>query len=509
MLVLFESFCNGTEISDYSSTGYIRGHQTANDDRNRVVLSYYPDPQTGNKYYIHRDQYQTFLTTNILPEASQLSAWQQSEIDLKNFIKDSSVPREAYIVTGRNGESNRNFQSKPRTASDGSIYTFNIDIPNEVWKVVLIPEKAGQGPLEVTEKAIAFGVLMNNINHKNQKNWQNSGISQTFSINEIESLTGLDFFSEIPDDLEEQLESRNDSGSIPLFTKANLLADSSVSGVKERSLDINSIRSSNLPEKSLLKGAGTSTINFREVNFDNSSKFKISVAEITPINNIFSHSNTVHIGSCKISTSTTTSQEICSSQLGMTQTSQRQSTSSTQHGADSDDIFQISLPQITISQSSPAQDGSAQISLFQIDKGQIRTTEIDSSQISTGKIHFQESMLSIGFKLDSGEVSFPSSISTQQLFFGDLNHINTSLFNNIYFTAKTLCNNALNLPTLPSINLEITDLPTGQLAEATITGFDTFGRPNAGTILIDYNANGVGWFIDPTPFESSEFAVQS
>ncbi|MBD2594927.1 hypothetical protein H6G74_11375 [Nostoc spongiaeforme FACHB-130] len=61
----------------------------------------------------------------------------------------------------------------------------------------------------------------------------------------------------------------------------------------------------------------------------------------------------------------------------------------------------------------------------------------------------------------------------------------------------------------PTFNLtfQITDLPTGQLAEAQITKYDSFGRPNGGTILIDNDANGVGWFIDPTPLENSEFTT--
>ncbi len=44
-------------------------------------------------------------------------------------------------------------------------------------------------------------------------------------------------------------------------------------------------------------------------------------------------------------------------------------------------------------------------------------------------------------------------------------------------------------------NFQITDFHQGQLAEA---GFDSSGKPNAGTILIDHDANGVGWFIDET-----------
>ncbi|MDB9377893.1 hypothetical protein, partial [Nodularia sphaerocarpa] len=73
-------------------------------------------------------------------------------------------------------------------------------------------------------------------------------------------------------------------------------------------------------------------------------------------------------------------------------------------------------------------------------------------------------------------------------------------------------NNSLNFwqsqfnPTF-NITLQITDLPTGQLAEAQITNYDTLGRPKVGTILIDHDANGIGWFIDPTPFDNSEYTT--
>jgi hypothetical protein len=58
-----------------------------------------------------------------------------------------------------------------------------------------------------------------------------------------------------------------------------------------------------------------------------------------------------------------------------------------------------------------------------------------------------------------------------------------------------------------NLTLQITDLPTGQLAEAQITDYDSLGRPNGGTILIDADANGIGWFIDPTPNDNSEFTT--
>lgn len=60
---------------------------------------------------------------------------------------------------------------------------------------------------------------------------------------------------------------------------------------------------------------------------------------------------------------------------------------------------------------------------------------------------------------------------------------------------------SLRFPLPETIPLEITDLPTGQLAEAQVTHYTEQGIPNGGTILIDHNANGLGWFIDPTPLD--------
>jgi large repetitive protein len=479
--------------------GFVRGHQTPEQDRSRVVSSYHPDPITNSKYEIRRDDHQTFLMTNVLPEASQITAWGTLETDLNSFIKNSDIPREAYIVSGRDEEGDRVITSQPRTSGDGSTYTFDINIPDEVWKVVLIPERAGQGPLEVTEGAIAFGVLMNNISHGKETRWRDpdSGVSQTFSINEIESLTGLDFFSEIPDELEEQLESRDDSSRI---NSANLLASSFID---HGSFDIDSIGQSYLPKESLFISETSSDINFREVNQKNSGKFEIDIAEISPVNSTLAHSNTVHVRPSKVGTEITTSQHIRSSQIGRAQARQSQTTSS-QHSTDSDNLIQISLPQTSVTQNSSAQDSSAQIGFHQISPMQIGTTEINSSEVSTSKIDSAPSTFDIADKFDSGEIPFSSSIPAQQLINSHFNHTDDSSFTNLYSTAQTLW----NTPTQLDIDFQITNLPTGQLAEATITGFGDSGKPNAGTILIDHDANGVGWFIDETPLNNSEFTAQ-
>ncbi len=64
--------------------------------------------------------------------------------------------------------------------------------------------------------------------------------------------------------------------------------------------------------------------------------------------------------------------------------------------------------------------------------------------------------------------SFPSVVSSQQIFSGNFSHDHTSLLNTIYSTAQTLW----HIVTPINLAFNITNLPTGQLAEATITGYD-------------------------------------
>jgi hypothetical protein len=54
---------------------------------------------------------------------------------------------------------------------------------------------------------------------------------------------------------------------------------------------------------------------------------------------------------------------------------------------------------------------------------------------------------------------------------------------------------------LKDVHIAIADLPDGSAGQLPVLGY------TAGTILIDVNAGGFGWFIDPTPADNSEFAA--
>ncbi|MGL5808291.1 MAG: hypothetical protein ACRC11_23110, partial [Xenococcaceae cyanobacterium] len=90
--------------------------------------------------------------------------------------------------------------------------------------------------------------------------------------------------------------------------------------------------------------------------------------------------------------------------------------------------------------------------------------------------------------------------------FNDIPNSSVETLDELYYTASHLWQLLLKPEKTFNINLQITDLPDGQLAESTIISFDDSGNPNGGTIFIDSDANSKGWFIDETPLDNSEFS---
>ncbi|MEA5554597.1 hypothetical protein VB713_27080 [Anabaena cylindrica UHCC 0172] len=165
---------------------------------------------------------------------------------------------------------------------------------------------------------------------------------------------------------------------------------------------------------------------------------------------------------------------------------------------------QIGSSQGNIVHPSFEQDCRTQIGIGQVNRAkhnlsEIGSTEIDPTEINTSVI-YRDAIKINPTQVNPTKVSLSSSISLQQFF---TSHANTFLLTNIYSTAQTLWQTATPI----NLNFEVTNLPTGQLAEAVITSYDSLGRPNGGTILIDNDANGLGWFIDPTPWENSEYST--
>lgn len=152
---------------DYARSGYDRGHMCP----------------SGDNKWSRRAQEESFLLTNICPQNHQLNAgdWNEMELQCRNWAKQYG---DIYIVAGP-----ILFNKRHKT-----IGRAKVTVPEAFFKVVLC--------LRGKAKAIGF-VYRNEAGNRPKGDYVNS-------VDQIERITGFDFFPGLPDDLERQVESRQD-----------------------------------------------------------------------------------------------------------------------------------------------------------------------------------------------------------------------------------------------------------------------------------------------------------
>ncbi len=163
--------------TDYSGSGYDRGHMTPSGDRTRSI----PDNSA------------TFLMTNIVPQlaANNQGAWEDFESYLRTVATQGN---EIYITSGTVG-------------NIGTIAQGRIVVPAFTWKVVLILPNGDNDLQRVSRSTRVFGVIVTNQPPLNINDvWRTYRVT----VDEVEYLTGYNFFSEIPKNTQELLERKRD-----------------------------------------------------------------------------------------------------------------------------------------------------------------------------------------------------------------------------------------------------------------------------------------------------------
>ncbi|TMM59488.1 DNA/RNA non-specific endonuclease [Maribacter algarum] len=150
---------------NYKGSGYDRGHLCPAGDRRFSEYAYN----------------ETFYTSNISPQNREFNAgvWNQLEIKTRQWVKKNGTH---FIITGGVLESGLD-----------EIGEEGVDVPRYYYKIIA---KGSSKDL----KAIAF-LMQNRPSNKSIKQF-------VVSIDEIEKRTGIDFFSELPDEAEDKLESK-------------------------------------------------------------------------------------------------------------------------------------------------------------------------------------------------------------------------------------------------------------------------------------------------------------
>ena len=165
--------------TDYSGSGFDRGHMCPSGDRTRSV----PDNSA------------TFLMTNMVPQlgANNQGPWN----DFENYLRSLLATNEVYIISGPQGVS-----GITPTISGG-----RITVPKWTWKVVIVMPNGTDDLRRVNRSTRAFGVIMSNESITLGNAWRNYRVT----VDQVETLTGYDFFSNIPRNTQEYIESRRDT----------------------------------------------------------------------------------------------------------------------------------------------------------------------------------------------------------------------------------------------------------------------------------------------------------
>lgn len=159
---------NQVEPWDYSGSGYDRGHMCP----------------AGDNHFDTKAMNESFYMSNMCPQNRELNkgTWNDLEIACRRWANRYG---QVFIVCGP-------IVNKRKGKTIGKEH--EILVPEKFFKVILITS---------TQPARAIGYIFeNNASEKPYK---------TYSVDEIETITGMDFFPNLPDNIENIVESRYES----------------------------------------------------------------------------------------------------------------------------------------------------------------------------------------------------------------------------------------------------------------------------------------------------------
>jgi endonuclease G, mitochondrial len=171
--------------SSYTNSGFDRGHNTPSADRTKTI----------------KDNSATFLMTNMIPQAPNHN--RQTWANLEDYTRDLvRAGMEVYVIMGSYGSGG--------TGSNGSMQTIDqgrVTVPSMIWKVLVILPEGVNDLSRINDNTRVIAVNTPNINSINT-DWG----SYRTTVDAIEAATGYDLLFSLPDQVENVLESKVDTG---------------------------------------------------------------------------------------------------------------------------------------------------------------------------------------------------------------------------------------------------------------------------------------------------------
>ena len=165
-------------LADYKKSGYDRGHLTP----------------AGDMVFSREAMSETFYMSNMCPQAAAFNRgiWKDLEDQVREWVKLYGA---AYVVSGP-------VLSKPADEYP-SIGESKVAVPEFFYKAILVPiykDGLEQASPEECADVITIAFVIPN------KNCAGDFWQYVMSVDEVEQITGLDFFSLLEDDIENRVE---------------------------------------------------------------------------------------------------------------------------------------------------------------------------------------------------------------------------------------------------------------------------------------------------------------
>lgn len=169
--------------SSYTGSGFDRGHNTPSADRTRST----------------QDNAATFLMTNMIPQAPKHN--QETWANLEDYTRDLVAEgMEVYVVMGSYGVGGTGSKGSAKKIDDG-----RITVPAYIWKVLVVLPEGNNDLARINASTRVIAVNTPNINTV-RPDWS----SYRTTIDAIEAATGLNLLSNVPEAVQEALESKID-----------------------------------------------------------------------------------------------------------------------------------------------------------------------------------------------------------------------------------------------------------------------------------------------------------
>jgi endonuclease G, mitochondrial len=164
------------QATDYSGSGFDRGHMCPSADRTITV--------TANSA--------TFLMSNMIPQlpANNQGVWADLESYSRTLVSQGN---ELYIISG--GQGLQYF-----------IANGHVAVPAQTWKVIIVLPVGSNDVSRVTTSTRTIAVVM-----PNSGSIGNDWRAYRVSVDQVEAITGFDFFSNVPSGIQNVIEGQVDN----------------------------------------------------------------------------------------------------------------------------------------------------------------------------------------------------------------------------------------------------------------------------------------------------------